>query len=285
MVSGTIFGACLGALIIASLDNGMSPQRPRLYAGHHQRLDPCRSGRARYGGPPTRLVKTAPHADDLAAQRVAFSLFWRCLPSRRFVSWARSPLVLRDTNRGISHFTARSRNRLIRVWRLTTSLVTGCGLGRLRFLTETVTEARSTHSPDGHRVTRSRPGRNRTAEESDLGGTGCSFTYGQSLNDEETYPWLLQEMMPGQRSSILALSGYSNVQSLIQLKRALTSGGKKPAVVVLAYASFHDERSSTLRSWRKWKQSGLLSSLMRPSRTRWRSAIFCPGRSNTRRSR
>lgn len=49
---GTIFGACLGALIMAGLDNGMSLLNVRDFMqDSHQGLDPCRGGGIGYDRP------------------------------------------------------------------------------------------------------------------------------------------------------------------------------------------------------------------------------------------
>jgi len=79
---------------------------------------------------------------------------------------------------------------------------------------------------------------------------GCSFTHGFSLNDEETYPWLLQRDLPDYEVVNFGVDGYSNVQSLIQFKEAIKSRNK-PAIVVVAYASFDDTRNRATRLWKK----------------------------------
>jgi len=79
---------------------------------------------------------------------------------------------------------------------------------------------------------------------------GCSLTHGWFLNDWETYPWLLQSKNPGERIINFGVTGYSTLQSLIQLQEAL-DGRPQPATVVLAYASFHDKRNTFLRDRRK----------------------------------
>jgi hypothetical protein len=53
------------------------------------------------------------------------------------------------------------------------------------------------------------------------------------------------------------VDGYGTVQSLIQFKEALAKR-KQPALVIIAYGSFHDERNAALRSWTKWNQIGVL---------------------------
>ena len=79
---------------------------------------------------------------------------------------------------------------------------------------------------------------------------GCSLTHGWRLNDEETYPWLLQQDLKDYEVVNFGVDGYGSVQSLIQLQESLKAG-KKPAIVVFAYAWFHDPRNVLTRSWKK----------------------------------
>lgn len=78
---------------------------------------------------------------------------------------------------------------------------------------------------------------------------GCSFTFGV-CNDSETFPWLLQELMPDYEIVNFGIAGGSNLQSLIRCKEAFLTR-KLPKVVVLAYSSFHDERNTFTRNTRK----------------------------------
>lgn len=84
---------------------------------------------------------------------------------------------------------------------------------------------------------------------------GCSFTHGWSLNDEQTYPWLLQEQLPANEVVNFGIGGGSTVQSLIQFRKALKTG-RKSTVAVLAYASMHDMRNASTRSWLKLRMTG-----------------------------
>lgn len=79
---------------------------------------------------------------------------------------------------------------------------------------------------------------------------GDSVTYGWSINDEDTYPWLLQEKLPDYKIINFGVSGYGTLQNLIQLREALKNG-TNPKVVVLAYASWLDVRNTSIRSRRK----------------------------------
>lgn len=114
-----------------------------------------------------------------------------------------------------------------------------------------------THGPDTLRVT----GPARTDDtRPEIWIFGCSFTHGWALNDEQTYPWLLQEKLPGYKVVNFGVSGYGTLHSLLQFRAALERG--RPAVAVLAYASFHDARNTFLRQRRKetapWNRLGPL---------------------------
>lgn len=91
---------------------------------------------------------------------------------------------------------------------------------------------------------------------------GCSFTHGWSLNDDESYPWLLQQAMPEFHVLNFGVSGYGTAQSLLQLQREL-GAGRRPAAIVLGYAHFHDVRNTFVRKRRKqvapWNQLGHLN--------------------------
>lgn len=106
-----------------------------------------------------------------------------------------------------------------------------------------------THLPNGSRITHpldTYPAK----ERKEIWIFGCSLTEGWSVNDEETYSWLLQEKFKDYEVVNFGGGGYSTVQSLIQFREALRSG-KRPALVILAYAFFHDQRNTLTRSWRK----------------------------------
>jgi hypothetical protein len=79
---------------------------------------------------------------------------------------------------------------------------------------------------------------------------GCSVTHGWSVNDNETYSWLLQEKLPQYEVLNFGVSGYGTIHSLIQLQRALKTM-PKPKLVILTYASFHDTRNTFSRLRRR----------------------------------
>jgi hypothetical protein len=129
----------------------------------------------------------------------------------------------------------------------------GGGEKRLRF--------NVTHLSDTLRITRpvegGEPG---TAAKDEIWIFGCSLTHGWSVNDEQTYAWLLQERFADLIVVNFGVSGYGTVHSLLQFREALKR--KTPKVAVLAYAYFHDERNTFARTRRKavapWNRLGPL---------------------------
>lgn len=106
----------------------------------------------------------------------------------------------------------------------------------------------STHLADATRITH--PPGDRRGALPQVWIFGCSFTYGWGLDDNETFPWRLQELLPDREVRNFGVGGYGTLQSLLQLREALGRSAA-PAVAVLAYGDFHDERNTRLRSWRK----------------------------------
>lgn len=127
--------------------------------------------------------------------------------------------------------------------------------GRIRIAYPSGFSYEPTHSENRRRITR--PPAENAASRPGLWIFGCSFTYGESLEDDKTYAWLLQKKMPQYDVENFGVVGYGTLQSLIRFRRELAAG-KKPEIVVLAYASFHDERNASLRSWRKWNRLGTM---------------------------
>lgn len=119
----------------------------------------------------------------------------------------------------------------------------------------------TTHMPNGLRATHPRNTYGTNSVKPEIWIFGCSYTYGWSLNDSETYAWLLQEQFPEYEVVNFGVNGYGTIHSLIQLKEALKRRCP-PAVVIVAYASFHDDRNTFLRDRRKaivpWNKLGPL---------------------------
>jgi hypothetical protein len=107
----------------------------------------------------------------------------------------------------------------------------------------------TTHLPNTLRVTHPLDSYVEERQKEEVWILGCSFTYGWGLNNEETYPWLLQERFPEYEFVNFGVPGYGTIHSLLQFRDALEV--KAPKVAMLAYADFHDERNTFLRKRRK----------------------------------
>lgn len=107
-----------------------------------------------------------------------------------------------------------------------------------------------THLPNTLRITHPLVTYNQPRPRKEIWIFGCSFTHGWSLNNHETYPWLLQERFPEYEMVNFGVGSYGTIHSLIQLREALQTG-RVPAIIILAYAGFHEERNVFLRNEQK----------------------------------
>ncbi len=118
---------------------------------------------------------------------------------------------------------------------------------------------RATHDADGHRITRPPAPADAGAAAGEIWILGDSFTYGWSVSDEQTYPWLLQTAFARHRIVNFAVGGYGTLQALLQLESALRAR-PRPALVVLAHNFFHDSRNTFSRLRRRevapWNRLG-----------------------------
>jgi hypothetical protein len=62
---------------------------------------------------------------------------------------------------------------------------------------------------------------------------GCSFTFGHSLSDNQTYSWLLQKKFNEKNIYNYAVAGYSLFQSLLVLEKTILID--KPEIVVIGF--------------------------------------------------
>jgi hypothetical protein len=107
-----------------------------------------------------------------------------------------------------------------------------------------------TNSDNTLRITQLRNAFPRGKDKKEIWVFGDSITYGQSVNDEETFCWLLQDRFPNYEFVNFGVQGYGNLHSLIQLKKALQTRAA-PRLVLLDYASWQDVRNTFLRGWKK----------------------------------
>jgi hypothetical protein len=106
-------------------------------------------------------------------------------------------------------------------------------------MTHDTNTLRLTHPPEEKR--RSRPA---------VWVMGCSFVHGWSLNDEETMPWQLQQLLPEFEVSNFGVNGYGTLHAWLQYQE-FSRRLPKPRCVVVDYAYFHDERNVLTRARRK----------------------------------
>ena len=79
--------------------------------------------------------------------------------------------------------------------------------------------------------------------------TGCSFTFGQSLPDQDTWPWLLQERLPDYHVVNVGAMGYGTDQALLAAEREIARFPGSVRTVVLGFADFQIDRNRCPQSW------------------------------------
>lgn len=121
-----------------------------------------------------------------------------------------------------------------------------------------------TNKENSYRLTQPIEQHDLFAEKNEIWIMGCSYTYGWALNDEDTFPWLLQKRIPEYKISNYGVCGYGNIHSLIQIKEFLKEK-KKPAIIIVTYATFHDLRNTFSRIRRRAvSQWNFLGPLIQP---------------------
>lgn len=71
---------------------------------------------------------------------------------------------------------------------------------------------------------------------------GCSFTFGMGVNDEDTWPWMVQAQTPGYRIVNAATSAYGVGQALMRADWVIAHEPGKVRAVMLAFGDFQVER-------------------------------------------
>ncbi len=61
--------------------------------------------------------------------------------------------------------------------------------------------------------------------------TGCSYTFGTGVRDEETFPWLLGERFADTSFENYAVPGFGTVQCMLDMKKRLESGSKYDLII------------------------------------------------------
>ena len=120
---------------------------------------------------------------------------------------------------------------------------------------------RATIGEDGYRI--AGPASTGARNRPELWISGCSFTWGLGLNDEETFPWLVQSAMPEYNVRNLSLNGYGTLQALLQLRDAVSRKQRLPEIAVVVYNDFHLARNVAAGSFLKM-MSGTGQAFNRP---------------------
>lgn len=107
-----------------------------------------------------------------------------------------------------------------------------------------------THGSNGLRITHPPHPAGGAAPSKEIWILGCSLTHGWCLNDEETYPWLVQEAFPDYEVVNGGVEGYGTLQSRLQFQEMLARRSG-PELVVLAYGTFQDVRNTFVRQRQK----------------------------------
>lgn len=108
-------------------------------------------------------------------------------------------------------------------------------------------KATETVNSEGYRITSPKKVTDlKINKQPELWFLGCSFTYGSYLNDNQTFPWLVQEKFTNYEVKNYSRGGYGQLHYLIQLEHLLKKSADQknlPKLIVLTYTSFHQERN------------------------------------------
>jgi hypothetical protein len=97
---------------------------------------------------------------------------------------------------------------------------------------------------NGHRLTSAHP-----HDGPAIITTGCSFTFGHGVNDQDTWPWLLQEKLPTYEVINVGVMAYGTDQALMAAERQVLSSPHHTTAVVLGLADFQIERNRSSQRW------------------------------------
>jgi hypothetical protein len=77
---------------------------------------------------------------------------------------------------------------------------------------------------------------------------GCSFTFGLGVDDDSTWPWLLQERLTEYEVVNSAINGYGTDQALMAAERVVRQSTGPVRLVVLGFGDFQIERNRTTQA-------------------------------------
>ncbi len=77
---------------------------------------------------------------------------------------------------------------------------------------------------------------------------GCSFTQGWAINDDETFPWKIQQKLPSFEVMNYGAGGYGTYQSLLLLERMLPAMAE-PKIIIYGFIDHHEDRNVATGQW------------------------------------
>jgi hypothetical protein len=78
---------------------------------------------------------------------------------------------------------------------------------------------------------------------------GCSFTFGHGVNDQDSWPWLLQERLQDSQVINVASMAYGTDQALLAAERQVVRLQGQVRTVVLGFVGVQIERNRAAQSW------------------------------------
>lgn len=72
---------------------------------------------------------------------------------------------------------------------------------------------------------------------------GDAYTFGEGLNDNETLPWKLRELLPTRRVLNFGVGGYGGCQTLMHLRELMKNQAHRDSTVIYGFSGFHQERN------------------------------------------
>ena len=78
---------------------------------------------------------------------------------------------------------------------------------------------------------------------------GCSFTFGHGLNDQDTWPWMLQEKLSNYHVVNTGCMGYGTDQALLAAEREVRQHPSQTSAVIFGFGDFQIERNRCTQGW------------------------------------
>ena len=101
---------------------------------------------------------------------------------------------------------------------------------------------------------------------------GCSFTYGMGVDDQQTFPFLIQKKLQDWQVYNYGVPAYGTLQALLQLQSQIERG-PIPQMAILNYSALHDSRNKLSIAQQKYWQEAL-GAVAQDQQERFRSAAF-----------